>query len=50
MINIETFEETEHDKDLRMALEKSLSKEKEYLDIIKNLENGSRVVSRDNKR
>jgi hypothetical protein len=50
MINVETVEELESDKDLKVALEKCLSKEKEHFKIINNLEGGSRVSSQDTQR
>lgn len=41
VINIETFEEINQDRDVKAALEKSMQKEKEYQDIIKSLEQGA---------
>ena len=50
IINIETFEELESERDLKGALERSKEKEKEYLEIIKNMEQGGSRVSRDSQR
>ena len=50
VINIETFEEINQDKDVKAALEKSMQKEKEYQEIIKNLEQGGGRFPRDSQR
>jgi len=49
VINIEAFDEINQEKDLKSALERSLQKEKEYQEIIKNLEGGGSSV-RDSHR
>ena len=47
VINIEAFDEINQEKDLKSALERSLQKEKEYQEIIKNLEQGGGSSVRD---
>jgi len=50
VINIEAFDEINQEKDLKSALERSLQKEKEYQEIIKNLEQGGGSSVRDSHR
>lgn len=49
-INIETFEELEQEKDLRAALDRSMQKEREYIEIIRNLEQGGSRISQNSQR